>query len=127
MHPRTKKQIEAHSIPIPSEWTCLPPVGYMEMLLLVESAAMVMTDSGGLQKEAFFLDTPCITLRDTTEWTETVACGANHLVMDSTTSVNHEALHAAIQSAQHYTGGDHHPYGNGTAAQQIVEIITKTR
>src|SRR4030095_3876298 len=90
IHPRT-----VSLLPVPPEQfdevpglRIIRPVGFLDMLQLIEHAAMVLTDSGGLQKEAFFLDTPCITLRAETEWTETVEVGANVLTgMDGATGV----------------------------------------
>ena len=82
IHPRTARQIK---IDLPdwrphSKLHLVEPVGYLDMLALVDHAAMTLTDSGGLQKEAFFLGCPCVTLRDETEWEETVRSGANVIV-----------------------------------------------
>lgn len=79
MHPRTEKCIRDAHIRLPqTEGLCLlEPLGYLDMVQLVRSARMILTDSGGLQKEAFFLGRPCITLRDETEWVETVTEGGN--------------------------------------------------
>jgi len=93
------------------------PVGYLSFVSLVERARCVATDSGGVQKEAFYLDTPCVTLRDTTEWTETVDAGWNRLV-----GADAERIVDAIDAA-----GDLPPkpdlYGNGTAASRIVRTL----
>ncbi|GAA0676549.1 non-hydrolyzing UDP-N-acetylglucosamine 2-epimerase [Natronoarchaeum mannanilyticum] len=95
------------------------PVGYLSFVSLVERARCVATDSGGVQKEAFYLDTPCVTLRDTTEWTETVDAGWNRLV-----GADAEQIADAIRSA-----GDLPPkpdlYGNGTAASRIVRTLER--
>lgn len=76
LHPRTRKQIELFSIPIPSGLSLIPPVSYLEMLALENHSLLVVTDSGGVQKEAFFVGKPCIILRPETEWKEIVDAGA---------------------------------------------------
>ena len=78
IHPRTRKLIEQQQINV--KFKMIDPVGYLDMIALTSSAAIVMTDSGGLQKEAFFFGKYCITLRDQTEWIELVECGFNTLV-----------------------------------------------
>ncbi|WP_066346446.1 non-hydrolyzing UDP-N-acetylglucosamine 2-epimerase [Aliarcobacter cryaerophilus] len=79
LHPRTKKILENLKLDI-SNLTIIDPVGYLEMVWLINNCDFVMTDSGGLQKEAYFFEKQCITLRDETEWVELVECGANRLV-----------------------------------------------
>jgi len=79
IHPRTKKIIEDLEIDVNS-LTIIEPVGYLEMVWMIDNCSLVMTDSGGLQKEAFFFEKPCITLRDETEWVELVEHGFNILV-----------------------------------------------
>jgi UDP-GlcNAc3NAcA epimerase len=75
LHPRTKKMLDQHDIKL--DVTSIDPVGYFEMIELLQKCKMVMTDSGGLQKEAYFFKKPCVTLRDETEWTELVENGFN--------------------------------------------------
>ena len=105
----------------------IDPLGYIDMLRLVRDARIVLTDSGGLQKEAFFLDTPCITLRQETEWTETVECGANVLV-----GMDGELIGRALAAwEERIQGGDadnfslraQHPFGDGSAADQSIEAV----
>jgi UDP-N-acetylglucosamine 2-epimerase len=91
----------------------------MEMLALQNHARKILTDSGGIQKEAFYLGTPCITLRERTEWTETVDAGANRLVGTRPASIV-EAAH--LQNQTSWDGLQ--PYGDGTAAQRIVNTLT---
>jgi UDP-GlcNAc3NAcA epimerase len=79
LHPRTKKLLENLKLNI-ENLTLIDPVGYLEMIWLIDNCSLVMTDSGGLQKEAYFFEKQCITLRDETEWVELVKCGANTLV-----------------------------------------------
>lgn len=80
LHPRTKKYIEKYNIALSENVHCIDPVGYLEMLYLLQHCKMVFTDSGGLQKEAFFFSKFCLTLRDDTEWVELVQNGFNKLV-----------------------------------------------
>jgi UDP-N-acetylglucosamine 2-epimerase len=78
-HPRTRAVIEAESIPLASHVRLLPPLGYLDFTALASQAAHVVTDSGGLQKEAYWYRVPCVTVRPSTEWVDTVAAGANVL------------------------------------------------
>ena len=84
LHPRTKKLLEnlqtKNQKLLTKNLTIIDPVGYLEMVWLIDNCDLVMTDSGGLQKEAYFFEKQCITLRDETEWVELVECGANRLV-----------------------------------------------
>ncbi|MFN3412345.1 MAG: non-hydrolyzing UDP-N-acetylglucosamine 2-epimerase, partial [Exilispira sp.] len=80
VHPRTKKVIEKSGIRFNSHIHCIDPVGYFDMLYLEDNSEFIITDSGGVQKEAYFFNKPCITLRDSTEWTELVDAGWNTLV-----------------------------------------------
>jgi UDP-GlcNAc3NAcA epimerase len=93
----------------------IEPVGYMEMLALVSGADRVVTDSGGLQKEAYWLRVPCITLRPSTEWVDTVLVGANTLAEP-------EQIAAALVDARFPE--DAPPlYGDGHAAERIAEAL----
>lgn len=81
LHPHTRKSLEGIGYPIDrSPIQFIEPVGYLEMLYLLEHSVLVMTDSGGLQKEAYYMRRYCVTLREETEWTELVGCGYNHVV-----------------------------------------------
>ncbi len=80
VHPRTRRALDAAQLTFSSNIRPMKPVGYLEMLALEEHARMVLTDSGGVQKEAFFFGVPCITLRTETEWTELVESGWNRVV-----------------------------------------------
>jgi UDP-N-acetylglucosamine 2-epimerase len=81
-HPRTRQRLVETGLlkAVEERFRLLEPLSYYEMLSLVKGAGVTLTDSGGLQKEAYWLGSPCITLRDNTEWVETVRAGANHLV-----------------------------------------------
>jgi UDP-GlcNAc3NAcA epimerase len=120
MHPRFRKKVDELGLLNGKEpgLTVLPPVSYLEMLFLQKHAQVVLTDSGGIQKEAFYLESPCVTVRDETEWTETVDLGWNRLISADAELIVSASL-AAIDS-QGITGS---PYGNGDAASKIVEEL----
>lgn len=122
LHPRTRGVLERTDR---MEWAkervqFIDPVGYLDMMQLEQHARLVATDSGGVQKEAYFAGTPCVTLRDETEWTELVDLGWNRLApptdVASVSALFQEALHAA-------PGASASPYGDGTSAQQIVSAL----
>ncbi len=79
LHPRTRKRLQEFGLTLPSAVKIIDPVGYLDMVMLEKYAALIATDSGGVQKEAYFHKVPCITLREETEWVELVKCGANQL------------------------------------------------
>ena len=97
----------------------IDPVGYLEMLLLTSGAKQVLTDSGGLQKEAWFMEVPCVTLRKETEWVETLAGGWNVLA-DLTTS---DILEKALHTAQDPAAREAQPFGDGHASEKIASIL----
>ena len=116
VHPRTSDLVAG--LVVPDNLHLISPVSYHEMLVLVRGARTVVTDSGGLQKEAYWLKTPCVTVRDTTEWTETIDAGWNSLVGADAASII-----AAVTDAP---TPDTHPslYGDGRSADRIVDLIT---
>ncbi|MCB5363228.1 UDP-N-acetylglucosamine 2-epimerase (non-hydrolyzing) [Pusillimonas sp. CC-YST705] len=117
LHPRTRKAIQQAGIHLEVE--VIDPVGYLEMIWLLEKAELVMTDSGGVQKEAFFFGKSCVTLRDQTEWVELVEVGANTLV-----GADPERIRAAAQSAFGRRVQDTQQlYGGGQAAARIVALM----
>lgn len=120
MHPRTKKRLQDFDIVLPGNITIIEPVGYLDMILLEKHAAVIATDSGGVQKEAYFHKTPCITMRDETEWVELVECGANIL-----TGANESKIETAIKRSFDTTPGIFSKplYGNGDAGMQIAKAI----
>jgi UDP-N-acetylglucosamine 2-epimerase (non-hydrolysing) len=118
-HPRTIDRMEQYGLwsTARDEITLIDPVGYFDFVALLDDATTVATDSGGVQKEAFFLGTPCVTLRDETEWVETVEEGWNTLV-DADAEVISEAL-------EHISCPAEKPdiYGDGQAATRIVSLL----
>jgi UDP-N-acetylglucosamine 2-epimerase len=118
VHPRTRNVLEAHGIELGPQLHAIEPVGYLEMLALVSGATRVVTDSGGLQKEAYWLRVPCITLRPSTEWVDTVLAGANTLVDPADLTRLGSALVEARFPA------DAPPlYGDGHAAARIADAL----
>lgn len=117
IHPRAKEMIEQFNLVLPDQIQGIPPVGYLEMLTLEKNARCVLTDSGGIQKEAYLMGTPCITLREETEWVETVQAGWNMLV-----GSDGEKIYSAYQNF-HPTSERGPIFGDYHAADQIV---TKT-
>ncbi len=121
VHPRTRARLEAARLlgrlEQASGLTLLPPLGYLDFLELLRHARAVLTDSGGVQKEAYLLETPCITLRETTEWTETVDLGWNRL-----TGLDRDRVLAALARLERPA---QHPvlYGGGQAGEAVVEAI----
>ena len=116
LHPRTKKILEQGNYDI-SNLTIIEPVGYLNMVWLIDHCGVVMTDSGGLQKEAFFFSKPCITLRDETEWVELVENGVNVLVgADKAKILDVYKNKSTFSSAN--TSLD--LYGGGHASERIV-------
>jgi UDP-GlcNAc3NAcA epimerase len=120
VHPRTQKILSQAGISLNGNLLPLEPQGYLQMLTLQRHALKILTDSGGIQKEAFYLGVPCITLRDQTEWTETVEVGANVLV-----PADPAAIQAAVAKPFHPVSG-FQPYGDGTTAQRIVTELAHT-
>lgn len=117
LHPRTKKMLAASSTDT-SGITLLPPLGYFEMLHLLHNCAMVLTDSGGLQREAYYAGKPCVVLRDVTEWKEIVAVGAAQLAGTGTESILMAA--DSLKGKADFKSG---LYGDGHAAGKIADAI----
>ena len=117
MHPRTKKMMAAFGLQAPANIKVIEPIGYLDMLMLEQNADCILTDSGGIQKEAYLLGVRCITLREETEWVETVDAGWNCL-----TGADSAAIKARFD--------DFHPvnkrpqiYGDGHAADKIIDVL----
>ena len=118
LHPRTRKIIESNQIEIQNNIKIINPVGYLDMLILEKNAYKIITDSGGIQKEAYFFGVDCITLRNETEWSELVDIGVNILV-GSKQKMIIDAMNK--NKNKNYTNSS--LYGNGKAAKIIVNSI----
>src|SRR5690606_14272553 len=94
VHPRTRRRLTELGLSMPTNVHPIEPVGYLPMLSLLEGAGRVLTDSGGLQKEAYWMRRPCLTLRTETEWVETVEAGWNHVV-----DLDQEKIDTALNAA----------------------------
>lgn len=116
LHPRTRKIVEKNNINI--DFQIIEPIGYMEMVWLIQHAEMVVTDSGGLQKEAFFFNKPCITLRNETEWLELVEGGYSVL-----TGSNYSKIIKAVYATKAFKNKPPDLYGDGNASIKIVEYL----
>jgi UDP-N-acetylglucosamine 2-epimerase len=117
VHPRTRKALDSAGIEVASNIMAVAPVSYLEMLALEGQARAILTDSGGVQKEALWLAVPCITMRDETEWVETVQCGWNTL-----TGTDPHRIATALQSPTPLAAPPQ-IYGDGHAAERIASIL----
>ena len=117
IHPRCKKVVE--SIELPKNITVVEPLGYLQMLGAIKKCNLVLTDSGGLQKEAYWLKKKCVTLRSETEWVETLENGWNTLVGNNTEKI--------IEAFKIDKRKEWKPlYGDGRAANRIADVISKS-
>ncbi len=117
LHPRTRAALERAGLAFGGRVRVTEPVGYLAFTALLRGASMLMTDSGGAQKEAWFHHVPCITLRERTEWVETVRAGGNVLVGDDAA-----AIRAAVESPPRPAAWP--PlYGDGHAAERIAALL----
>ena len=121
LHPRTRSVLaQAGRLDALTQAVHLiDPVGYLDMVQMEKFAALIATDSGGVQKEAFFHQVPCVTLRDETEWVELVEAGWNTLVSPDSA----QAITGAIQAALGSQGSSVQPYGAGDAAKKIADYL----
>ena len=120
IHPRTRGLAEqAISQGGFTNIQLIDPVGYLEMLLLTSGACQVLTDSGGLQKEAYFMEVPCVTLRTETEWVETLHGNWNILASLTTEDILQKALNTVPDPAAR----DSKPFGDGHASEKIAQIL----
>jgi UDP-N-acetylglucosamine 2-epimerase len=127
LHPRTRKTLGAGLAALGQKVRVIDPVPYLDMLMLEAGARIVLTDSGGVQKEAYWFSVPCVTLRDQTEWVELVECGCNRLA-----GADPEAAVAAVnafESADAAFPADRpeNLYGDGKSAERIVELLAGER
>lgn len=117
LHPRTAKLIEKEQLEL--TFQTVEPVGYMEMLYLLQRTSLVVTDSGGLQKEAYFFRKPCVTVRDQTEWIELVNTGVNILAKTERTDIATKVQLMLKKSADF----DSKLYGDGHASEFIAQML----
>lgn len=120
LHPRTRKILEQNSIKM--EFTVVEPVGYLQMVWLIDNCDLVMTDSGGLQKEAYMFSKPCITLRDETEWIELLEDNCNVLV-----GANKQAILTAYKNNVPIKFKQQGLYGNGKASEIIIKELLECK
>jgi len=121
VHPRTRQVLSLAGISLNGRIRTIPPMGFLEMLAMEKNALKILTDSGGVQKEAFYLGVPCVTLRDQTEWPETVACGANQIA-----GTNPESIREAVRQGPQSDWSKLSLYGDGTSATRIVgQLLTQ--
>ena len=120
LHPRTKKIIANLNLSTDG-LTIIDPVGYLEMIWLLQNTALVLTDSGGVQKEAYFFGKPCVTMRDQTEWVELIEVGANTLVGADREKI----IEAVKQNMGRKIIDEKQLYGGGVAAKRIAEKLNK--
>lgn len=119
LHPRTKNIVDKFKIKVGENISIIEPVSYFEMLYLLKNSTLVITDSGGLQKEAYFMEKPCVTLRDETEWVELVDHGYNVLTGASIIKIN-DAFRQSFNSKLIFSKKF---YGNGDAGYLIAESL----
>ena len=119
-HPRTRNVLAANEIALPPSITMSEPLGYLDFSALASQATVIATDSGGLQKEAYWYGVPCVTMRSSTEWVDTVLAGANVLVDDDP-----DLIAAAVAEAEM---PDERPvlYGDGHASERIATVLGGT-
>jgi len=115
LHPRTKKKLAQNNIKLNGKICPIDPVGYLDMILLEKNANKIATDSGGVQKEAFYYQVPCITLREETEWVELVELGVNYIAGSNKNKIIKELL-----VNRNSIGKYEKIYGEGNAAKKIV-------
>jgi UDP-GlcNAc3NAcA epimerase len=118
LHPRTLKLITQYQIPV-NFFVC-EPLGYLQMLFMLKNASLVITDSGGLQKEAYFFNNPCITVRDQTEWVELVEGGYNILSNANENDIYKSYLRMKDKS---FDSSEDALYGKGQASSKIAAYL----
>lgn len=121
LHPRTKQTLIKEGLKIEEykDFKIIDPIGYLDMVSLEKNASLIATDSGGVQKEAFFYEVPCVTLRDETEWVELVELGWNVLVSPT----DAKKVEMAVLERINKFGRKAQPYGVGDSSQKINKIL----
>ena len=123
IHPRTRAALARTSITPPAGLHVIDPVGYLDMVLLEKNASLIVTDSGGVQKEAYFHSTPCVTLRTETEWVELLESGWNKLVPPNSSSEIVQGMLQMLNSTMDKPRKQF--YGTGKTAELILKTLTK--
>src|SRR5439155_24396709 len=118
LHPRTARKLDALGLAVDGRVRRLPPLGYLDFLGLHAQAALMLTDSGGLQEEACCLRVPCVTLRDNTERPESIEVGANVLA-----GAECERIVASARAMAGKPRGWENPFGDGRSGPRIVDIL----
>ena len=116
-HPRAREVISGNRLVLGKNVALIDPLGYMDFAALASQARVILTDSGGLQKEAYWYGIPCVTMRPSTEWKDTVELGANVLVDDDSDAIAHAAASARMPAERPQL------YGDGHAADRIADVL----
>lgn len=124
VHPRARKRLADFGLKIPPKIRAVDPVGYIDMVMLEKHARLIATDSGGVQKEAFFHRVPCVTIREETEWVELLELGVNRLVGDDWAML---ARLLSTELPEFKPTDRREPYGRGDAAERIIEALRSAR
>ena len=123
LHPRARKALGKELAKIIANVRVIEPVSYLDMLMLEKNDRLILTDSGGVQKEAYWFEVLCITLRNETEWVETVESGWNVLA-----GAERQRILDAVKKSENKPAGQHQAlYGNGRSAEKICEILLKSQ
>jgi len=120
VHPRTRARIAEERLTLGGHVRVIEPLSYLELASLASQARVIVTDSGGLQKEAYWYGVPCVTVRASTEWVDTVAVGANVLVDDDPSALAEAVATAAIPPNRPVL------YGDGHASERIAQVLVAT-
>ena len=120
IHPRTEKQIKEFGLEKPENIKFMPPIGYLEMLILMKNARIILTDSGGIQEEACTLRVPCVTMRESTERPESVEVGGNIVV-----GTDYNRILKGTKEMLNKKVDWHNPFGDGQTGKQIVKILAE--
>jgi UDP-N-acetylglucosamine 2-epimerase len=119
-HPRTRAQLEQEGLELLPHIRLIEPLSYLELSALAAQARVIVTDSGGLQKEAYWYGVPCVTVRPSTEWVDTVATGANVLVDDDPDALVDAVANASMPARRPVL------YGDGHASERITQVLLAT-
>ena len=119
MHPRTRARLSEYGLEMSKNIHIIPPVPYTRMMALVSKSSLLLTDSGGLQKEAYLLNTPCVTIRDNSEWVETIESRANVLALTTAKDIEKKASMMWGKKLDN----DPSVYGDGQASRKIAKLL----